>query len=166
VLFRSNHSVFSFSHLAGYEQYCLECELKSYTHTTIIFNAFVFCQLFNEFNARSLFDDMNILRGLSNNPIFIAVIFVTAFFQYFIVTFGGNFTRTSPLNAYQWFMTIFFALGTFPVGILMRLIPCNEDPKSFFDNSEETAMLTKYPKGHIGNLHTPGSGVESGAPKV
>lgn len=161
-----NHSVFSFSHLAGYEQYCLECELKSYTHTTIIFNAFVFCQLFNEFNARSLFDDMNILRGLSNNPIFIAVIFVTAFFQYFIVTFGGNFTRTSPLNAYQWFMTIFFALGTFPVGILMRLIPCNEDPKSFFDNSEETAMLTKYPKGHIGNLHTPGSGVESGAPKV
>ena len=46
-------------------------------------------QLFNEFNARSLFDDINIFRGLQNNPIFSMVVVMTVFCQYIIVTFGG-----------------------------------------------------------------------------
>ena len=162
-----NSTMFSFGDLEGYGGFCLECDYHSYTHTTIIFNAFVFCQLFNEFNARSLFDDSNVFRGLCNNPIFIAVIIMTVFCQYFIVTFGGDFTRTSPLNPYQWAMTILFALGTFPVGFLMRQIPCKEDPKSFFDNSEDENKANKFHAGgHIGtNIHSPGFGVEGGAPR-
>ena len=167
-----NSTKFSFARLDGYGGFCLECEEHSYTHTTIIFNSFVFCQLFNEFNARSLFDDVNVFRGLANNPIFIAVIIATIFCQFFIVTFGGDFTRTSALDPYQWAMTVAFALGTFPVGVLMRLIPCAEDTKCFFDNEADAQAGGKvlkgglYPRGRIAatNIHTPGGGVEMGAP--
>jgi magnesium-transporting ATPase (P-type) len=145
-----NNSMFSFKNFANYEGFCLECAQHSYVHTTLIFNSFVFCQLFNEFNARSIFDDVNIFRGLSKNPIFIAVIILTVIFQYIIVTFGGDFTRTSQLTSYQWFATVLLATITFPVGLLMRFIPCKESPDTFFDNSDEVvggaARLNKYNK--------------------
>ena len=50
-------------------------------HFTLIFNAFVFCQIFNEFNARSIGDDANVLRGLATNPIFQGVIVFTVLAQ-------------------------------------------------------------------------------------
>lgn len=37
---------FSFAHLDGYQDKCLDCEYRDYTHGTIIFNTFVFCQVF------------------------------------------------------------------------------------------------------------------------
>lgn len=42
-----------------------------------MFNAFVFAQVFNEFNARSIFDEWNVLKGLHKNPIFMAIIVIT-----------------------------------------------------------------------------------------
>merc|ERR1711964_245399 len=49
-----------------------------YIHFTIIFNAFVFCQIFNEFNARSIkHDAMAAFRGLTHNPMFVGVIVTT-----------------------------------------------------------------------------------------
>jgi magnesium-transporting ATPase (P-type) len=36
---------FSFSHLDDYKSKCLDCEYRDYTHGTIIFNTFVFCQV-------------------------------------------------------------------------------------------------------------------------
>lgn len=58
-------------------QKCLTCQTQDYTHYSIIFNAFVFSQLFNEFNARSIFDEWNVFKGMSKNPLFIAIILVT-----------------------------------------------------------------------------------------
>ena len=65
----------------NFETICLTCKTYDFVHYTIIFNAFIFCQLFNEFNARNLGDDPNVLRGLSANPIFIGVIVVTILLQ-------------------------------------------------------------------------------------
>jgi magnesium-transporting ATPase (P-type) len=107
---------FYFSNLHNFQSVCMECETYSYVHTTILFNAFVFCQLFNEFNARSLFDDVAVFSGLSSNPIFLVVIVVTILFQYLIVTYGGDFTRTSPLSPEQWGITIAFGAIAIPVG--------------------------------------------------
>jgi hypothetical protein len=36
---------FSFSDLKDFESSCLNCEARDYTHGTIIFNAFIFCQV-------------------------------------------------------------------------------------------------------------------------
>ncbi|KAH8072546.1 calcium-transporting ATPase [Aureococcus anophagefferens] len=71
-------------------------------HLTLIFNAFVFCQVFNEFNARSLFNDVNVVAGLHSNPVFVGVIVFTVLLQVAIVQYGGDFAKTRPLNEFQW----------------------------------------------------------------
>lgn len=123
---------FSFSDMENFATSCMECHDHEYVHTTLIFNAFVFSQIFNEFNARSIFDEWNIFKGLTHNPIFLAVIVLTTILQYFIVTFGGEFTRTTPLTVDQWLITIAFGLISLPVGFIMRFVPVKEADDSFF----------------------------------
>ncbi len=107
------------------------CESGSTHHFTIIFNAFVFCQVFNEFNAREIGDVFDPFKNLASSPMFLAVIIFTVAAQWAIVEYGGDFTQTSPLSYDEWKIT--FALGavSIPVGYIMRLIPINEDPESF-----------------------------------
>lgn len=76
--------------------------------------------------------------GLTSNPIFLGVIVLTTVLQYLIVTFGGEFTRTSPLTADQWVETVAFGLISLPVGFIMRFVPVVESEDSFF--SEEMSM--------------------------
>merc|ERR1711871_1135512 len=52
-----------------YEEKCLECVTHDYTHGTIMFNAFIFCQFFNEYNARSIGDEAEVWSGALSNPI-------------------------------------------------------------------------------------------------
>jgi hypothetical protein len=160
--YESSHSInnvpFSFSSLEHFHGTCMECEVYIYVHTTLIFNAFVFCQICNEFNARSIFDDVYIFSGITSNPIFMAVIFVTVILQYLIVTYGGDFTRTSPLTTDQWLQTIGFGLIAFPVGkqqiityrshfspgFIMRFIPVQENPEDFFTDSISESSRSSF----------------------
>jgi magnesium-transporting ATPase (P-type) len=50
---------------------------KSRVHFTLIFNFFVFCQVFNELNARSIGDSADIFTGLGSNLMFLAVLAFT-----------------------------------------------------------------------------------------
>lgn len=79
------------------------------------------------------------LSGLSGNYIFILVSLVTVGLQVFLVEVGGDFVRTSPLTIAQWFITIGLGAIGLPVGVLMRFIPVNEDPNSFFHEDPVTA---------------------------
>jgi Ca2+-transporting ATPase len=47
---------------------------------TFIFNTFVLCQVFNEFNSRKP-DELNIFKGISGNHLFIAIIGITVILQ-------------------------------------------------------------------------------------
>jgi magnesium-transporting ATPase (P-type) len=67
--------------------------------TTIVFNTFVFCQIFNEINARSIGDDFNVFKGLYKNPLFVAIIIFTVLAQYAMVQFGGDFVGTGKQTA-------------------------------------------------------------------
>jgi P-type Ca2+ transporter type 2C len=107
------------------------CEDGSNHHFTIIFNAFVFCQVFNEFNAREIGDIFDPIRALGQSPIFLAVIFFTVLAQLLIVEYGGDFTQTYPLDYEELKFTILMGAGSIPVGFLMRMIPVVEDPESF-----------------------------------
>ena len=64
-------------------------EMKSAQHNSIVFNAFIFCQIFNEYNARNLGDELNPFRGVQNNTTFIYVSFFSVVVQVLIVEFGG-----------------------------------------------------------------------------
>ena len=105
-----------------------------YTHFTIIFNAFVWCQIFNEFNARSIMNDPNCFKNISRNHMFLLIILVTIASQVFIVGVGGDFTRTIMLDMNLWLYSIFLGFLSIPIGVAMRFVPIwsAEDPASFF----------------------------------
>eukprot|EP01138_Halocafeteria_seosinensis_P001621 gb/GECG01001661.1/.p1 GENE.gb/GECG01001661.1/~~gb/GECG01001661.1/.p1 ORF type:complete len:1228 (+),score=168.97 gb/GECG01001661.1/:1-3684(+) len=109
-----------------------EEEFSEYLNT-FIFNAFVFAQVFNEFNSRSIGDDWRILRNIHKNTVFLSVIVVTIALQIFIVEVGGNFTETSGLEVRHWGMTIGLGALALPIGILMRLLPAKDRPADFAD---------------------------------
>ncbi len=100
-------------------------------HLTVVFNAFVFCQVFNEINARSIGNDPNVFRGLAQNPLFIAILIFTVIAQYFIVEFGGDFVKTAPLTNDQWFKCISLGALSLPVGAIMRLFPISDSESDF-----------------------------------
>lgn len=102
-----------------------------YTHYTFMFNAFVFCQLFNEFNARRINSDWNVFKGLHTNWLFLTVIVITVALQVFIVEVGGAFTKTTGLSFELWIWSVIMGSVALPIGFLMRFIPVEEDPRSF-----------------------------------
>ncbi|KAH8069377.1 calcium-transporting ATPase [Aureococcus anophagefferens] len=121
-------------------------------HLTLIFNAFVFCQVFNEFNARSLFNDVNVVAGLHSNPVFVGVIVFTVLLQVAIVQYGGDFAKTRPLNEFQWARcveiksstrlqcalmrpwaaTVAVGFASMPVGLVMRSFPPFKEAEDSF----------------------------------
>ena len=117
--------------------------LGSHVHLTIIFNTFVFCQIFNEFNARSIGDDLNVFKGLYRNPIFGAIILFTVGAQYLLVEHGGEWVRTKPLSFLQYYQCIILGGLSITLGGLMRFVPVKESDKDFAPMSEITAKLQR-----------------------
>jgi magnesium-transporting ATPase (P-type) len=158
-LYSSNITVetFQFSELNGFSQDCLVCKKRDYRHGTLIFNAFIFCQVFNEYVARK-FDEVNMFSGmsLSTSPLFLMISVISVGAQVFLVQLGGEFLKTTPLTLVQWLITVALGALTLPVGVLMRFIPVHEDPKSFFDlalmnsadddDDEEEEVITFTPR--------------------
>jgi len=125
--------------MKNFEEDCLTCSQKDYTHGTIMFNAFIFCQVFNEYTARKIGDDLNMFEGVWGNYVFLMVSIFTVGSQVFLVEVGDDFVQTSPLTIYQWLITIAMGAIGIPVGVLMRFIPVKEDPNSF---SEQVTILS------------------------
>jgi magnesium-transporting ATPase (P-type) len=129
----SNGESFYFKDLYMFEDICLDnCRVFDYRHGTIIFNTFIFCQFFNEYTSRKLLDEWNVFQGLLTNPTFLLVSAFLCGAQVFLVEIGRDFMKTSPLTIAQWFITIALASFGIPLGMLMRKIPIQEDPNSFF----------------------------------
>jgi magnesium-transporting ATPase (P-type) len=122
---------FSFSKLEHYDE-CLTCVEEDYTLSTIIFNFFIFCQLFNEISSRSLGNELDFFEGILQNRMFCSIIVFSIFVQFIIVSVGGSFMKTTPLTLIQWLKTILLASKTLQVGKHMRYIPIKENSKSFF----------------------------------
>jgi magnesium-transporting ATPase (P-type) len=71
-------------------------------HYTLIFNTFVFMQVFNEINSRKLgVKEYNVFAGFFNNFLFIGVIIGTIIVQIVLVEYGGKPVRTCPLTPVQ-----------------------------------------------------------------
>ena len=103
----------------------------STAHFTVIFNVFVFCQIFNEFNARSITSDPNVFKGILSNPIFLGVILFTCCTQYGLVEYGGDFVHTVPLTYDQWVKSVVLGALSLPVGGAMRAVPLSESVDNF-----------------------------------
>ncbi|KAI3416718.1 Calcium-transporting ATPase [Psidium guajava] len=94
---------------------------------TLIFNAFVLCQIFNEFNARKP-DEFNAFKGITKNRLFMGIVGLTLVLQVIIIEFLGKFTSTVKLNWKQWIISIIIAFISWPLAVVGKLIPVPETP--------------------------------------
>ncbi|KAL8481635.1 hypothetical protein ACS0TY_027950 [Phlomoides rotata] len=94
---------------------------------TLIFNAFVLCQIFNEFNARKI-EKKNVFEGILKNKLFVGIIGVTVVLQVVMVEFLNKFADTKRLNLWEWRMCIGIAAASWPIALLVKFIPVPERP--------------------------------------
>lgn len=89
---------------------------------TLIFNSFVLCQVFNEFNARKL-EQKNIFEGVLKNRLFLGIVGITIVLQVAMVEFLKKFAGTERLDWGQWGACIAIAAVTWLIGWLVKCIP-------------------------------------------
>ncbi|KAL0376664.1 UNVERIFIED_CONTAM: putative calcium-transporting ATPase 13, plasma membrane-type [Sesamum calycinum] len=94
---------------------------------TLIFNTFVLCQVFNEFNARKL-EKKNVFEGIHRNKLFLGIIVVTVVLQVVMVEFLKKFADTERLTWSQWGVCIGIAAASWPIGWVVKFIPVPERP--------------------------------------
>ncbi|KAJ1971464.1 plasma membrane calcium, partial [Dimargaris verticillata] len=90
---------------------------------TMVFNSFVFLQIFNELNCRRIDDTLNVFENIHRDYGFLIVQVVVVAAQILIVTFGGLAFGTVPLTGVQWMSTVFIGSLSLPVGLILRLSP-------------------------------------------
>ncbi|KAH1089348.1 hypothetical protein J1N35_016605 [Gossypium stocksii] len=94
---------------------------------TLIFNIFVFCQVFNEFNARKL-EKKNVFEGIHKNKLFMGIIGVTILLQVVMVEFLKRFADTERLSWGQWGACIAVAAVSWPLGWVVKCLPVPQKP--------------------------------------
>ncbi|KAG1364143.1 Calcium-transporting ATPase 5, plasma membrane-type [Cocos nucifera] len=89
---------------------------------TFIFNTFVLCQIFNEFNARKP-DEINVFGGVTKNHLFMGIIGITVLFQVLIIEFLGKFTSTVRLNWKLWLVSVAIGFISWPLAAIGKVVP-------------------------------------------
>lgn len=90
---------------------------------SLIFNTFVWMQVFNELNNRRLDNKLNIFEGVHKNWLFILINIVMMGGQVLIMFVGGEAFKIVRLTGRQWAISVILGLLSIPVGALIRLIP-------------------------------------------
>ncbi|CAK4629340.1 unnamed protein product, partial [Aphanomyces euteiches] len=110
-------------------------------HYTMVFNTFVFLQLFNEINARRIHDEMNVFEGIFSNQLFLGISVIQIVLQVCIVQFGGVAFGCAALNGGQWAACVLIGALSLPMGALLRLYQAQHMPSFFTICKEETPVV-------------------------
>ncbi|XP_075641938.1 calcium-transporting ATPase 1-like isoform X1 [Castanea sativa] len=89
---------------------------------TIIFNSFVFCQVFNEISSREM-EKVNVFKGIMDNYVFAVVLACTVVFQIIIIEFLGTFANTTPLSLQEWLVSILIGSLGMPIAAALKMVP-------------------------------------------
>ena len=90
---------------------------------TMVFNTFVWMQIFNSLNNRRLDNKFNILEGIQRNLFFVGIFLVMVGGQTLIIFVGGRAFQVTRQAGYQWGVAIVLGAISIPIGVLIRLIP-------------------------------------------
>ncbi|KAG5298995.1 cation-transporting ATPase [Histoplasma capsulatum G186AR] len=90
---------------------------------TIVFNTFVWMQIFNEFNNRRLDNKINIFEGILKNYYFIGINFLMFAGQILIIFVGGSALSVRPIDGIQWLICILCSIMCIPFAVLIRCFP-------------------------------------------
>ncbi|KAH6678620.1 hypothetical protein B0J14DRAFT_327021 [Halenospora varia] len=147
---------------------------------TLVFNTFVWMQIFNQWNNRRLDNKFNIFEGVSRNWFFMGINVVMVGGQVMIIYVGGKAFNVVRINGAQWAYSIVLGALSIPVGACIRLVPdelilklipdyiknrpkgpevtiSDEEeqfrfPKPLADVKEELSFLKKVKGGRLNNL--------------
>jgi Ca2+-transporting ATPase len=91
--------------------------------STVVFNTFIWMQIFNEFNNRRLDNKFNIFEGMLRNYWFLSINAVMVGGQVMIVYVGGEAFGVTRLSGILWAVCLICALGCLPWAVVLRTIP-------------------------------------------
>ncbi|GKT16187.1 Calcium-transporting ATPase PAT1 [Aduncisulcus paluster] len=130
-----------------------EGEMTCY-HRALIFNTFVFFQLFNEFNARLVNKgEHNIFRDIQHCPMFLIILAASIVIQIILIEFTGLVFSVEPLQFVDWAICLGLALISLPLGVILRFIPmpdriaCIEEKKKLAEQKEKDASAEEGEEG-------------------
>ncbi|KAJ1924514.1 plasma membrane calcium, partial [Tieghemiomyces parasiticus] len=92
-------------------------------HRALVFNAFVFMQLFNEINARVLDDQLNVFHRIHKNYYFGVIFLLTLVLQVIIVEFGGVAFKTHHQPWYLWLTAVIIGALALPLAVVIKAVP-------------------------------------------
>ncbi len=90
---------------------------------TLVFNTFVWLQIFNELNNRRLDNRLNIFEGITRNYFFIVINLIMIGGQILIIFVGGAAFQITALNGKEWGLSIGLGAISLPWGAAIRLFP-------------------------------------------
>ncbi|KAF6813603.1 calcium-translocating P-type ATPase [Colletotrichum sojae] len=90
---------------------------------TLVFNTFVWLQIFNELNNRRLDNRLNIFENITKNYFFIGINLIMIGGQILIIFVGGEAFKIERLNGKDWGLSVGIGALSLPLGALIRLIP-------------------------------------------
>ncbi|KAF9585214.1 hypothetical protein BGW38_003378 [Lunasporangiospora selenospora] len=123
--------------------------IKTQELDSMVFNTFVFLQIFNEVNCRRLDNRLNILQGVTKNTFFMVIFVIMLVFQVVIVQFGGAAFKVLPLTGMQWLICVLLGLFSIPWGAMIRLIP-----ESIFGGVRDWVNNTAAQKNELPNFES------------
>jgi len=107
----------------SYAKFYKIIENQKKTIKTMVFNTFVYMQVFNEINCRVITNELNVFRGIHKNAYFYCIFLFVAIAQFFIVQYGGTIFQTIKLNWWQFLICIGIGVFSLPFAVFLRLIP-------------------------------------------
>jgi calcium-translocating P-type ATPase len=98
-------------------------EPRSPHHYTLLFNVFVYCQMFNLVNARVVEFGDSIVAGILDNLLFTAIMVGIGIVEFCLVQFCGHLFSCVPLSAAEQLFSLGLAALSLPVGWAVRRSP-------------------------------------------
>jgi len=140
---------------------------------TIVFQTFVFMQLFNQINARKLGErEWNVFSNFFNNFMFIFIIIITFAVQMLIVEFGGRYMRAYPLSMKDNGICMAIASFTLVWGLVLKAIPARWfgwirlEEKEMTAQEEQEGMIASLKKSRTMRSASQRSSVRGSKKKV
>jgi len=90
---------------------------------TLVFNTFVWMQIFNSLNNRRLDNHFNVFEGITHNWFFVIILLIMIGGQTLIIFVGGRAFSVTHINGAQWGYSIVLGALSLVVGVIIRLVP-------------------------------------------
>ncbi|KAH7857305.1 hypothetical protein Vadar_011097 [Vaccinium darrowii] len=101
--------------------------VSSNVNDFLIFNVFILCQVFDEFNARKL-EKKNVFEGIHKSKLFLVIVGLTILLQVVMVEFLKKIADIKRLNWWHWGGCVGFASVSWAIGWVVKWIPIPEKP--------------------------------------